>query len=296
MKMMTISMRDDHDYFHQDGLDIIEVPLPTNRYSDIFAAIAPHLDMSSGPWVGGGVLRRILMDDLTTPHDFDIFYQRVDHMGIVSGVIPKTRIFEGNPVQMTFRDVTSYIGLLNDFDFTVTQFVSDGRVIRGTRQAFADIQTKTLRLICPDVKSHMRRLLRYMGQGFVALPDTLDHVLTTFNPTKFYSVHDETLDEYFYDAVGKSVIGDVDIINVLSDIQFDVMNDRTYIQGRPFTLVAGFMYCLYRELRHSIEKKHEPLWNRLELSEPQIGVIDPVKLAQLYRSQFAGNLDNLTAI
>lgn len=236
------------------------------------------------------------MNDLATPHDFDIFYQRVDHIGIVSQAIPKSRLFSDNSVQMTFRDVTSYIGLLNDFDFTVTQFVSDGRVIRGTRQAFADIQTKTLRLIGPDVKSHMRRLLRYMGQSFVVLPDTLEHVLTTFNPSKFYSVHDESADEYFYDAVGKSVIGDVDIINTLADIHFDVMNDRTYIQGRPFTLVAGLMYCLYGELRHSIEKKHEPLWERLDISKPQIGIIDPVKLAQIYRSQFSGDLYNLAAI
>lgn len=295
--MMMISMHDVHrGYFHHDGLDIIEVPLPTNRYSDIFSAITPHLDMASGPWVGGGVLRRILMDDLATPHDFDIFYQRVDHVGVVSQAIPKTRLFSDNSVQMTFRDVTSYIGLLNDFDFTVTQFVSDGRVIRGTQQAFADIKTRTLRLINPDVKSHMRRLLRYMGQGFVVLPDTLDHVLTTFNPTKFYSVHDESTDEYFYDAVGKSVISDMDIINILADIQFDVVNGRTYIQGRPFTLVAGLMYCLYGGLRHSIEKKHEPLWNRLELSKPQIGIIDPAKLAQIYRSQFAGDLDNLATI
>jgi hypothetical protein len=159
---------------------------------------------SSGPWLGGGALRRTILG--TEPDsDFDFFFRDAAQLAEFGADIEgrgfyKVRESEhhieyrgnvggtGMPrdVQcIRFAFYQNVEAVIDSFDFTICQFAFDGARLMCGEFALWDLGRKRLavhRLTYPV--SSMRRMLKYASQGFRACSGAIATILreTASNP------------------------------------------------------------------------------------------------------------------
>lgn len=150
----------------------------------------------SGPWLGGGAIRRTISDQ-EPDSDFDFFFKdeaqlktSIDKM-IDDGwhqsketdhhVEFHKKIGDNNrKVQfIRFKYYSNPEEVIDSFDFTICQFVYDGISLYCSDTALWDLARK--RLVINKVTyavSTLRRIIKYTNQGFYACGGCLTDMLT----------------------------------------------------------------------------------------------------------------------
>lgn len=143
-----------------------------------------ELNISNGPWLAGGIVRKIYINEQIKLSDWDIWVSSLSQYTTVynklraltddynSTVNADTFKIEYNDcihtVQLIrkqhFANVEDLIG---HFDFTICQLATDGNTtILGTKTA-ADLHTKTIRLTDETVRKNITsRLVKYVMYGY----------------------------------------------------------------------------------------------------------------------------------
>lgn len=165
----------------------------TSEIEYIVANYIENLNIDNGPWIAGGAVRNILMGNPLNCSDIDIFNPDVETYNRttlnIKGAI--TRTIDGM-VEMSiidrnmnknyhiqsiyFKPHANIETLLNSFDFTVSQFATDGKYLITTEQALDDLTNKTIRYIkTGDFHLHKAyyRMAKYCSYGFTPTDETL---------------------------------------------------------------------------------------------------------------------------
>lgn len=158
-------------------------------------SVMPTLS-SGGPWIAGGAVRRTLLGE-PLESDVDIFFRDPEQLEafrtfLVSRDLALVREtahhvhYRGDVGDGVARDYQlirfqfylDAAAVIDSFDFTICQFVTDGDRLIAGETALWDLARKRLvlhRLTFPV--STMRRLLKYQKQSFYACAGCLSAIL-----------------------------------------------------------------------------------------------------------------------
>jgi hypothetical protein len=173
---------------------------------------------------------------------------------------------EGDPpLQLiTKREFASAEALLDDFDFTVVQLVSDGQTIRMTDACDRDIRDRKLRMVhgSSDIRA-THRIARYFLYGFepddevLALAENLD-VRNYYDPTGArFSCFDNILAAFpTMDHTSNSTLSKI------GDLVFDRHEDGmiAYVAGMPLPANMAFIYLFCSMAREFVRARMLPVW------------------------------------
>lgn len=317
--------------------DLIEMPFPSGEGPAvrIIKAIAHLLDYEKGPWVGGGIVRRILTGEIREAHDVDVFFKSPEQLGLFS---PKLREIEKNTInkgewwvaqaqmQRTAtethadRDTSGlcYIrssshvplqlvdkmffptmeAMLEDFDFTICQMVTDGKTIRYTQEAKRDLDTSQLRIHANSSGvRHVSRMLRYISYGFEPEPQVLK-AIAEYPQYSYYDRETGGIGCYgaeiaklkaldMEDQITLSVLGDVIAERPVGDCRMGVV----YMHGYPYPSPLAFLYLLGASpTRDWVLDLLKPLWEAKGLNVSighAIPEVSPTALIGAYSRAYA---------
>lgn len=159
-------------------------------------AVLPAL-ADEGPWLAGGALRRTLLGK-ALESDLDFFFRDAEQLAEFARALEARGLVlvretehhlhyrgdagDGVPRDyqlIRFQFYTHAHAVIDSFDFTLCQFVTDGNLLTCGPTSLWDAARKRLvlhRLTFPV--STMRRLLKYQKQGFYACAGCLSAILT----------------------------------------------------------------------------------------------------------------------
>jgi hypothetical protein len=154
------------------------------------------LDIIRGPWVCGGLVRRMRCHESLNGTDVDIAYPSgaeipIEYMPYEVGISMKAEdmyfaeeIGDSLNVSMftiekALGHVVSVYDLLDPFTLTCCQFATDGRVIVYSRQGLYDAQQKVARLT-PNQPYRGHKLIRKYRDihGFELTQETSDYLIS----------------------------------------------------------------------------------------------------------------------
>lgn len=174
----------------------------------VLDAIAPEL--TNGPWIAGGApLQWYLGKECET--DIDVWCRnkkqedKVSHGLQTLGFRELARTdnaltlrhdikYECDNKATKFKTITVQLikrmypesakEIIEDFDFTVCQLVTDGVTYVAGRHTYKDIKTRRLRLVDYKPKTFLKRYIKYVTYGYKPDPDLIidafeQHKLTT---------------------------------------------------------------------------------------------------------------------
>lgn len=156
--------------------------------------ILPKCHPTQGPWIAGGAIRRLLLDDWT-PGAGDIDYfckdQQQHHLtcarleGLDAPLIQETKdhityTYDGMKIQVIrSRFCQTLEEHLDNFDFQICQTGWDGERFMVSVQAFKDLLTKELNVtgVFHNPVGSLLRLIKYYRQGFTPTPQCIHALL-----------------------------------------------------------------------------------------------------------------------
>lgn len=156
--------------------------------------------MPKGAWIAGGFLRSIIAGEDESGGDIDFFFQNEeafnktpDLIKYPSSVAGAEKVFNyysipeyENISKLRIIDCESFAAfrlniqlvrlfwfespehVVDSFDFTACQFITDGKTLWYNLQGFEDIKTKTLRAHreTGDAIAALNRILKYQNKGY----------------------------------------------------------------------------------------------------------------------------------
>lgn len=168
---------------------------PTRFYEVI--NVLPKLNLEKGPWLAGGSLRR-LFDSSDKESDFDLFFkdelqlhnykvellniggviQYENDLNVTMMVAPiNCKPFKVQLIKIYFGTAE---GVLEWFDFTICQFLTDKESLMLGDYTLYDTGRKQLRLnTLHHAVSSVRRMLKYGRQGYTVCDGTIQELLET---------------------------------------------------------------------------------------------------------------------
>jgi hypothetical protein len=153
------------------------------------------LDIVKGPWLVGGLVRRVVCGDPLDGTDIDIAYRPEATIPEKYEPRPKERpgcyFAKGQYVtksklvlntthfnldrNLLVPERCNVYEVLEPFTLTCCQFATDGRVVVYSRQGYADAVDKVARLVMDQPYSGKKLIEKYMTQyEFTATPEVLD--------------------------------------------------------------------------------------------------------------------------
>ena len=152
-------------------------------------------DWQFGPWVAGGSIRRLLTGGSPFESDIDVFFasetQKDAWLERIKAAFPEAvSLANAQNVTLTLPDgkklqaihVAYYEtpqAVIDSFDYTICQLVTDGERLETGEFTLWDLARKRLvlhRLEYPVPT--MRRMIKYVKQGFYACPGMMTDLLT----------------------------------------------------------------------------------------------------------------------
>jgi hypothetical protein len=227
----------------------VEVALPRidfNALALVFEQLVPLLNMHTGPWIAGGCVHRIFAGMIKNgAYDVDIFCAdacQADRVGAaVADIISPIKI---QVIQDRFFESAQH--LIDDFDFTVVQFATDGKTVICDEHSLQDIKTKRLRLNeLSDIRAPYR-LSKYCGLGYQPDADTVQNSLKATGV--YYIVEEMKMEDgleldFEYTEMMR-------VKSALADMWMQNINGKPYVffEGHPMPLRLGFpLVALYSE-------------------------------------------------
>lgn len=173
------------------------------------------LDLDKGPWLAGGAVRKFYLNESLENSDWDFWFRNIEQYNIALQRIKDlkaTRVYETeNAISFKYyvdNDSAQTIQLIrrrffdkpqqiiNGFDFSVCQLVTDGHKVIVGNDTIRDIKSRTLRLAQENVPEYIiPRIIKYMVYGYrpnIELVEKIENNNTIIDWSK------EALD---YDAV-----------------------------------------------------------------------------------------------
>lgn len=287
-------------------MSLITFPLcrPT-EYSpayDLLQRISPVLDLENGPWVAGGVVRRILTHDAHDAHDIDVFFANEDQRHRAT---PRLRELEEEwrksvnenytswpeilvanssdhglrhhrsatliPLQLISKQYfTSSEALIDDIDFTICQMVTDGKVITCPHRSLNDLNERRLRISDKAVVKTPSRIFRYFSYGFE--PDETVMTVAQKAPERaYYDVSAGGLASFnpLIEEMRTRDLGAAIILSKVADLMIERDNGLgiAYLYGFPMPAPLAYIF-LFGEGEHGVvEKKMNALWREYQLGD-----------------------------
>lgn len=166
--------------------------------------VVPLCDFEKGPWAAGGSVRKVWEDTYWQDGDIDIFcnsYHQFELLSnrLTSGYPKFIRTYQTDNA-VTYKNIatpslntgldllhdpertitvqlirkkwyTDWVEVIDNFDFSACQFITDGSVIYASDQAVADCRTRILRRPLKQYESDLvlvnpLRIIKYAAYGF----------------------------------------------------------------------------------------------------------------------------------
>lgn len=170
---------------HRLSLAVFKDNIPENNilptWGDMESVLCLIPSMTSrGPWLVGGTVRRVMMNQIPTT-DFDIMFKNEGQFDDFCGAMRErgATTKHESPQQITFdlhggeiqairaAFYPTLIQTLNSFDFTLCQFGYDGTDFVWGDTAAEDVRANKLVFThTTDPVATMRRMFKYAAQGF----------------------------------------------------------------------------------------------------------------------------------
>lgn len=273
---------------------MISFPLPHQPSSIIYTVIRelePHLDIKNGPWVAGGSLRRLLCGDYRGYFDIDIFVRDVEQAIQIKQIRNKisTKLsgkFKSTPDLSQDEPFTTKVlgsitknvaiqvigdeklffaspeALIDDFDFTICQFVTDGRMVWCSDRALEDLTSSTLSLNGSAKIRNTSRVLKYCSMGYVPDSNLMDRigektgVYYHAEGPEFFQIHDGL------DRIRD--FGDNLVLSKIAGCIFGIFEDQDMVilNGIPFPVHLGYVWLTSESARHDIKARLSPFWSK----------------------------------
>jgi len=154
------------------------------------------LDIHDGPWLAGGSVRKMMNREVMSHSDWDIFFKDNTQFALLSSKLRACRegsiIFSSNNAETFSFNVghevhiqlikrkfyNSVEDLLDDFDFGICKYATDGYKLKVGETTFADENNKTI--TCePDKISRagfIKRLIKYISYGYTPDKELINHI------------------------------------------------------------------------------------------------------------------------
>jgi hypothetical protein len=153
------------------------------------------LDIDKGPWLAGGAVRKFYLGQKIDYSDWDFWFsspEQFDHARNLVVALGCSEVYStDNAVSYKYYEGTdthniqlirrrffnSAEEIIDGFDFTVCQLVTDGRRIKVGPETILDIKSKTLRLAQKSLPSHIvPRMVKYMVYGYRPATELLEMI------------------------------------------------------------------------------------------------------------------------
>lgn len=144
-----------------------------------------ELDIDKGPWLAGGAVRKFYLGQKIDYSDFDLWFANLEQFNATRNLVVALGCNEvystDNAISYKYYDSSQPYNIqlirrrffdnaqeiINGFDFTVCQLVTDGRRMKVGAETVLDIKSKTLRLAQKSLPSHIvPRMIKYMVYGY----------------------------------------------------------------------------------------------------------------------------------
>lgn len=146
-----------------------------------------NLNLKTGPCLAGGMLRKLHNSEQPGESDWDIWfasetqfqqaYKKLNELNsaykvhesdnAVTFIIQDNTAYKVQIIKKNFYNSAQEV--IDNFDFTVTQLVSDGEQIIAGKYTYRDLATKTLRLTSPTMINRpgiFARIVKYVSYGY----------------------------------------------------------------------------------------------------------------------------------
>lgn len=154
------------------------------------------LCMKEGPWIAGGAVRRTLLGEGIGTSDIDLFFKNAEQKAKVEQALEAagaklvkstkhnveyTLKIDEDEYRVQLIIITYYDNaeaVLDSFDFTICQFITDGDTFGAAEHSLWDLARK--RLVVHKITygvASMRRVMKYTKQGFYACAGMLGSFL-----------------------------------------------------------------------------------------------------------------------
>lgn len=197
-----------------------------SMWSKRLEKIIPYIPKDA--WIAGGFLRSIIAAEDDSDGDIDFFFHTEESFSRTMDLIKHPSFYGAEKVFNYYRipeydninelriiDCESLVAfrpniqlvrlywfnspehVIDSFDFTVCQLITDGKTLWFNPQAFEDIKTKTLRQHreTGDAIAILNRILKYQSKGYKISQNAFD--IAEKNAIKTLSSPDEVI-KYFY--------------------------------------------------------------------------------------------------
>lgn len=177
-----------------------ELPLVTERRlinHKFGSRLAEYLNLSmeQGPWLAGGAVRKIYLGQDIGHSDWDIWFRNAEQydrshklvLGLGADVAYSSDNattfkyeFEGEThniqlIRRRFFDSAEQV--INQFDFTICQLITDGRTLKIGRQTAQDLDQKLIRSVSINLQSYIiPRLVKYMVYGYYPCRELIEDI------------------------------------------------------------------------------------------------------------------------
>ena len=156
-----------------------------------------QLNMKTGPWLAGGMLQKLYHTYQPGLSDWDLWFANVAQF---NSAYSSLMALDSKPIKtlnaVTFNIKwreekykvqlikTEYFNCADDvidkFDFTVCQMITDGFSMKVGEHTIADLKSKTLRLTENAVKEGIgTRMIKYMVYGYMPSVNTVNQIQQT---------------------------------------------------------------------------------------------------------------------
>jgi hypothetical protein len=168
---------------HEDDVDIVKLIDPV---------------METGPWIAGGSVLNWYLNEPLGESDIDVFFRGLKQFDVCFAKIMSTANAE--LVYSSDNAVTIHAGVkggsrkriqlirkswfdsaekvIDRFDFTVCQLVTDGYTLLLGKDTAQHVQNKTLDLVSmPPHADIVKRLIKYVAYGYTPKPEVMQYIL-----------------------------------------------------------------------------------------------------------------------
>lgn len=153
------------------------------------------LDMDRGPWLAGGAVRKSYLNIDMGESDWDIWFNGPEQFALAETKIKElgaSQVYASdNAISFKFQDNSSTHNIqiirkrffdnaqqiIEGFDFTVCQLVTDGNRVKLGPYTARDLKSRTLRLAQLEVPKYIiPRMVKYIVYGYQPCQQLLDQI------------------------------------------------------------------------------------------------------------------------
>lgn len=161
-------------------------------------------NLDNGPWIAGGSARRLYYNNMSNIVDIDIFFNNKNQYERFCSLIKGDPIFtsdnantyyifvenKGYKIQLIIKNFyPSADDVINDFDFSISQYITDGKMFKTGKYTLLDEKDKVLRPLCMKNKTIFPRMIKHLILGYKPSPELVSYIKDNKNDITFTFEH-----------------------------------------------------------------------------------------------------------